>query len=249
MVAETHDLRSFGRRRGRRLSERQQRLLEFVLPPLRLDLSVRAPCNPSRLFDHGMREVWLEIGFGGGENLLWQAEHHPDIGLIGCEPFEEGIVKVLSSVEERHLSNIRLWPDDARSVLRWLPPSSLSRVFVLFPDPWPKRRHQKRRLLSSPTLALVERALMPGGVLNVATDIPDYTRSIFMALTTCPQLQWTAEGRRSWRERPQDWPSTRYEQKATREGRQSYWLEFVKSRDAARRDRRAGSPPTCNLGQ
>ena len=168
------------------------------------------------------------LGFGGGEHLIWQARHNPDVGIVGCEPFEEGVVKVLTAIEEQGLANVRLWPDDARDLLRRLPPGSLARVFVLFPDPWPKKRHVKRRLLSAPVLALIARALGPGGRLRIATDIADYARTILMAAAEVPALAWTARSADDWRRRPPDWPKTRYEQKAEREGRRSVYLELVR---------------------
>lgn len=225
-VDQAGELRSFGRRHGRRLSERQAGLIANLLPKVSLPLGRAAPEPLAEIFGGDIRDVWLEIGFGGGEHLIWQAARNPRVGFLGCEPFEDGVVKVLTSIEEQDSSNIRLWPDDARAVLRWLPPASIRRAFVLFPDPWPKKKHQKRRLLSAATLALVARALAPGGVLRVATDIPDYARTVFMAVDRTPHLHWTARGPADWRHRPPDWPETRYEQKARREGRTCCFLEF-----------------------
>jgi tRNA (guanine-N7-)-methyltransferase len=229
-----HDLRSYGRRRGRRLSDRQARLMTGLLPRLKLDLAHPPPADPTSLFAPPAREVWMEIGFGGGEHLLWQARANPDVGIIGCEPFEDGLVKVLTAIEEDTLANIRLWPDDARAVLRWLPPASVDRMFVLFPDPWPKKRHQKRRLLSAATLGLVADVLKPGGELRIGTDIADYARTIFMALAATPSLRWTAARSADWRHRPDDWPETRYEQKAIREGRPCCYLRFERAAMPAR---------------
>jgi tRNA (guanine-N7-)-methyltransferase len=224
--AGDHDLRSYGRRRGRKLSDRQARLMTGLLPRLKLDLAHQAPGDLLSIFAPPAREIWLEIGFGGGEHLLWQAQANPEVGLIGCEPFEDGVVKVLTAIETQHITNVRLWPDDARAVLRWLPAASVTRVFVLFPDPWPKRRHQKRRLLSAATMALIARVLKPGGELRIGTDIADYTRTIFMAVAGTPALRWKAACARDWRRRPADWPETRYEQKAIREGRPCCYLRF-----------------------
>jgi tRNA (guanine-N7-)-methyltransferase len=222
-----HELRSFGRRRGRRLSERQSRLMNELLPRLRVpDGAPSGYLDPLKLWSAAPREVWLEIGFGGGEHLLWHAGRNPDVGMIGCEPFEEGLVKVLTAIEERRLANIRLWPDDARDLLRRLPDASIARIFVLFPDPWPKKRHQKRRLLSKATLGEIARVLRPGGALRIATDIADYARTILMAAAGVPALEWTARSALHWRQRPADWPETRYEQKAVREGRRSVHLEW-----------------------
>jgi tRNA (guanine-N7-)-methyltransferase len=229
------DLRSYGRRRGRKHSERQAALMATLLPQLAPVLSTPCPVPAAGLFANGsaatpaIGRIWLEIGFGGGEHLLWQARQNPDVGLIGCEPFEDGVVKVLSAIETERLSNIRLHADDARDLLRWLPEASVDRAFVLFPDPWPKRRHVKRRLLSAATLALLARVLKPGGELRIGTDIGDYARTILMAIQVEGSFDWIARRPHDWRERPHDWPATRYEQKAGREGRRCTFFRFVRS--------------------
>jgi tRNA (guanine-N7-)-methyltransferase len=212
------DLRSFGRRRTRKPSARQQRLLTELLPRVRFDPSAPVPA--------GARPVWLEIGFGGGEHLIWQARANPRVHLIGCEPFEDGVVKVLSAIESEHLSNVVIHPDDAREVLRALPVACLDRAFILFPDPWPKRRHHKRRLLNGRLLDALARVLKPGGELRIGTDIADYARTILMAFQAEPRFDWQVSGSADWRERPHDWPMTRYEAKAVREGRRSVYLRF-----------------------
>jgi tRNA (guanine-N7-)-methyltransferase len=222
------ELRSFGRKRGRRLSARQQSLLDDVLPRLVLDRTDPAPRSLPALFAAPVREVWLEIGFGGAEHLLWQASHNSEVGLIGCEVFEDGVVKALTGVAEHALANVRLSTDDARDLLRWLPPASLGRVFVLFPDPWPKKRHVKRRLVTRAFLDLLAHVMTPRAELRIATDIGDYARTILLAARRHPALAWQAEGPRDWRERPADWPQTRYEAKARGEGRRSYFFRFFK---------------------
>ena len=222
------DLRSYGRRRGRKLSPRQERLIGEVLPRVGLDLTSPASTELAGLFDPPKPQVWLEIGFGGGEHLIWQARHNPHVGCIGCEPFEEGVVKVLTAIEEQHLGNIRLYPDDARAVLRWLPPASIDRAFILFPDPWPKTKHRKRRLVNAATLALLASAMKPGAELRLGTDIGDYARTMLVALQATPEFRWTAQCADDWRIRPADWPETRYEQKAVREGRKSSYLRFAR---------------------
>ena len=148
-------LRSFGRRRGRKLSARQASLLTGGLDGLRLDLSEEAPGQDlSPLFKTQTQETWLEIGFGGGEHLNWQAEHNPLAGIIGAEPYVNGLVAAISELEARGLQDrVRLHADDVRPLLEWLPPASLSRAFILFPDPWPKKRHRARRLFAPPLLA------------------------------------------------------------------------------------------------
>lgn len=220
----TSELRSFGRKRGRKLSPRQETLLADVLPRVAID-----PADPAAALVGRAGEIWLEIGFGGGEHLVWQAEHHPDVTLVGCEPFEEGVVKVLTAIEERGLDNILVLPDDARPLLRGLVAGSVSRAFVLFPDPWPKRKHVKRRLVATPLLDLLARVMRPGAELRIATDIGDYARTMLIALMSHPGFRWTARSPSDWRTRPSDWPETRYEQKALREGRRAYYLIFHKT--------------------
>jgi len=223
------EIRSFGRRRGRKLSARQERLLSELLPKVAVDPSGPAPRDLDGLFAPGTSAVWLEIGFGGAEHLIWQARTHPDVGLIGCEPFEDGVVKALTAIEDGGLGNVRLLGEDVRPLLRWLPARSLSKVFILFPDPWPKKRHQKRRLFSPDLLRLLARVLVPGAELRLATDIGDYARTALLALQGTADFRWTAEGSADWRVRPADWPGTRYEAKAGREGRCCYFLRFLRT--------------------
>lgn len=209
-----------------------------LLPRVAVDLGAPRPSTMADLFHPPVaggqpkafgQEIWLEIGFGGGEHLVWQARNRPDVGLIGCEPFEDGIVKVLTAIEDDQLSNIRIHADDARAMLRWLPTGSISRAFVLFPDPWPKVRHRKRRLVNPATLTELVRVLAPGGELRLATDIGDYARTMLVALQATPELVWMAACARDWRQRPDDWPQTRYEQKALREGRRCVYLRLQRA--------------------
>ena len=227
-TSESRELRSFGRRHGRKFSATQQRLVSDELPRLSIDLSRAAPAALPDLFAGTVEDVWLEIGFGGGEHLLWQAEHHPQVGLIGCEPYLDGVVKVLSAMEERKLDRIRLHADDARPLLRWLPEGEIGRAFILFPDPWPKARHQKRRLVSPALIVALARIMKPGAELRIATDIGDYARTALRALQTSTAFKWTATGPSDWRVRPEDWPKTRYEQKALAAGRRCSYLRFVR---------------------
>ncbi|MCH9809205.1 MAG: tRNA (guanosine(46)-N7)-methyltransferase TrmB [Alphaproteobacteria bacterium] len=231
-VEEVAELRSFGRRRGRAMSPRQKQLMADALPGLSLDLTAPAPENLAELFSPPIREVWLEIGFGGSEHLIWQAENNPDVGLIGCEPFEDGVVKAVSSIEQNALGNVRLHADDARDVLRWLPEASIDRAFILFPDPWPKKRHVRRRLVNAKLFEAMGRVMKPGAQLRIGTDIGDYLRTMLIAFQHQSAFKWPCAGPQEWRRRPADWPQTRYEQKAVREGRRSYYLSFV--RDEAR---------------
>ena len=223
------ELRSFGRRKGRKASPRQAALLRDVLPRVAVDLSkpFLAPSGfPTVSRPEGAEQLFLEIGFGGAEHLVWQAKHNPNITLIGCEPFEDGVMKALDAIEHGPLDNIRIHMGDARDVLRWLPDASIARAFVLFPDPWPKRKHQKRRLVNAQTLALLARVLKPGAELRFGTDIGDYARSALEAFQHEPRFRWLADRPSDWRIRPDDWPETRYEAKAEREGRVRYYFRF-----------------------
>ena len=231
------ELRTFGRRRGRKASERQAALMRDLLPRVAVDLS--APCGRldegesrplgSPLAGQGAKQKFLEIGFGGAEHLVWQAQHNPNVTLIGCEPFEDGVMKVLTRIADDGLKNIRLHMGDARDVLRWLPEASIARAFVLFPDPWPKRKHRKRRLVNPNTLSLLARVMKPGAELRIGTDIGDYARTILQAFSAQTEFTWLAAGPEDWRVRPLDWPETRYEQKAAREGRVRYYLRFTRN--------------------
>lgn len=224
------DLRSYGRRRGRAPSRRQAELWREVLPRVAVDLADPAPASLTGLFAPPVADVWLEIGFGGGEHLVWQARANPNVGLIGCEPFQDGVVKVLSAIDTARegggLANIRLHADDARPLLRWLPAASIGRAFILFPDPWPKARHRKRRLVSEATLADLARVLRPGAELRLATDDADYAGAMLLAVVRQGDYEWAASGPDDWRQRPPDWPPTRYEEKALGQGRRCYFFRF-----------------------
>jgi tRNA (guanine-N7-)-methyltransferase len=224
----SRDLRSYGRRKGRKASPRQAALLRDLLPKVAVDLTSPSPLGErvGVRGPEGTGQTFLEIGFGGGEHLVWQAKHNPAVTLIGCEPFEDGVVKVLDVIECDKLDNIRLHMGDARDVLRWLPEASIARAFILFPDPWPKRKHQKRRLVNPSTLALLASVLKPGAELRFGTDIGDYARSALEAFAGEPRFRWLAERPSDWRVRPADWPETRYEAKAAREGRVRYYFRF-----------------------
>lgn len=215
----------FGRRKGHALRKRQAMLLETLLPRLRLDLAAPA-ADPATLFAVPVGEVWLEIGFGGGEHLAFQAAQNPDIGFIGCEPFVNGVAKLLAAVERGGLANIRIHDGDAVAVLDWLPDAALARVFLLHPDPWPKKRHWKRRFVAAGNLDRLARVMAPGAELRIASDWPDYVDWMLRRLTAHPAFAWTARCAADWRGRPADWPETRYAAKAAREGRVSAYLRF-----------------------
>jgi tRNA (guanine-N7-)-methyltransferase len=215
----------FGRRKGHALRPRQAALFETLLPRLALGLTNPPPSDLRALFP-GVDDVRLEIGFGGGEHLIAEAERHPHIGLIGSEPFVNGMAKALAAIEERKLGNIRLHHGDANELIGWLPPASLARVDLIYPDPWPKRRHWKRRFVQDESIARIARLLRPGGEFRFATDIPDYAAWTLVRLNRSPAFTWTAEQADDWR-RP--WPGfsgTRYEAKAKRAGRTPCYLVF-----------------------
>ena len=217
-----------GRRRGKKLRAGQQSLLDALLPRLAVALPADAVVDAEgavvesavkidlgRLFGGALPPagVWLEIGFGAGEHLVWQAEHHPDVGLIGCEPYVNGVAKCLAHIERTGVSNVRLFSDDARLLMAALPPRSLSRVFVLFPDPWPKTRHHKRRFVTRRNLDVLARLMRPQSELRLATDDPAYLPWMIEHACTHSAFEWLAERCDDWRSRPGDWPPTRYEQK------------------------------------
>ena len=225
-MSETTRLRSYGRRKARPLSGRKDRLLDELLPTLRVPLAEPAASPLASLFGQPLAEIWLEIGFGSGEHLVWQAEHHQSVGFIGCEPFINGVASLLGKIESAGLSTIRIHDGDARDVLAWLPARSIARIFVLFPDPWPKKRHQKRRLVSRDSVVQLARVLAPGGELRFATDTGDYAEEVLFTILASGAFAWTAECAKDWRLRPFDWPETRYERKALSAGAKPSYLSF-----------------------
>ena len=203
--------------------------MRTVLPKIALELPPTAPLDPRQAFEPPPSAVWLEIGFGVGEHLAAQAEAHPDIGFIGCEAYLDGVASLLRAVSERGLGNVRVFADDARLVIDALGAASVDRVFLLFPDPWPKSRHHKRRFISRENVDALARILVDGGSLRVATDHDEYCRWILAHLLAHPGFVWAARTPRDWRVRPSDWPETRYEIKARRQGRRGTYLTFVRA--------------------
>jgi len=217
-----------GRRRGRALRPGRARLRERLLPQLVLGLPETGQLGPASLFPAPPPALRLEIGFGAGEHLADAAERSPEIGFIGCEVFENGIARLLSEIERRSLGNIRIFADDARLLLAALTPRSIDRVFILFPDPWPKRRHHKRRIVSGETLDALASVMTDGAELRLATDDADYLRWMLERATAHPDFAWLARRPADWRERPLDWPATRYEEKALAAGRRPVFLRFAR---------------------
>jgi tRNA (guanine-N7-)-methyltransferase len=214
----------FGRRKGHKLKPRQAALFETLLPRLTLDAG-GMPADLRTLFDDA-DDVRLEIGFGGGEHLAAEAERLPRTGFIGVEPFVNGMAKALSLIDERKLANIRLYHGDATDLIAALPAGSLSRVDLIYPDPWPKRRHWKRRFVQDRSVAALARIVRPGGEFRFASDIPDYVSWTLERLQRSPDFVWTAEQADDWRKPWPGFTSTRYEAKAKRESRVPCYLIF-----------------------
>ncbi len=215
----------YGRQKGKPLKPRQARLIDDLLPKIAMPDGRQGPIDLAAVFPE-KHDIWLEVGFGGGEHLAWQAARHQQTGMIGAEPFINGVGKLLTQIDEQGLDNVRVLHGDARPMIEALPDASLSRIFVLHPDPWPKKRHFKRRMISPWFFQQAARLLRPGSQLRVASDIPDYVRWTLMHAQHANQFEWTAERADDWRARPDDWPQTRYEAKAIREGRPPAYLIF-----------------------
>ncbi len=213
-MIEDKPLRSFGRRQGRRLRTTKQGLFETLLPELQISLPEVQNLKPQA-------QLWLEIGFGGGEHLAHQAGLHPEVQFIGCEPYVNGIAGLLSHIEEHKLANIRIYTDDARDLIAALPDNSLEQVFILYPDPWPKKRHNKRRIISIEFLDTLARVMKYGAELRLATDSADYAAWMLERLLAHKNFRWKAKTCDDWLSPPAEWISTRYEQKALA-GRPTY---------------------------
>lgn len=210
----------YGRRRGRPLNASLQRALDEGLPRRRFDGSR----DPVHAFPRPVAEVRMEVGFGSGEHLVNQAATNPNIGFIGCEPFLNGVAKLIRDADARRLDNILVYEDDARHVLDALPGGCLSRLYVLFPDPWRKKRHWFRRFIGPENLPRFARTLAPGGILQCATDHPGYLEWILFHVRQHPDFEWRARRPVDWINRPMDQPPTRYEIKAL--AGQPHYLSF-----------------------
>ncbi|WP_036488383.1 tRNA (guanosine(46)-N7)-methyltransferase TrmB [Pseudovibrio exalbescens] len=221
----------FGRRVGKPLRDRQARLLTDFLPTIAVDLEQPAPSNLAELFDVPVKEVWLEIGFGGSEHLLHRARENPEIGYIGCEPFQSGMAKALTGIADDDLKNVRLFYDDAVKLLDWMPAGAVDGVYQLYPDPWPKKKHWKRRFVNPVNLTRIARVLKPGCHYRFASDIDTYVDWTLAHCRDHPAFEWTAERPADWRTPWANWPGTRYERKAIREGRIGRYLTFLRVPD------------------
>jgi tRNA (guanine-N7-)-methyltransferase len=216
----------FGRRKGHKLRSHQAGLIETLLPHLSLQTGAPAPVDLDALFDPPATSVRLEIGFGGGEHLSAEAQAFPQQGFIGCEPYVNGMAKILSQIEAHNIGNIKLFAGDAAELLAWAPPQSLDRIDLIHPDPWPKRRHWKRRFVQDATVAAMARVLKPGAEFRFVCDIDDYVAWTLAHLARSPDFAWTSERADDWRLPWDGYTMTRYGRKAAREGRRAAYLRF-----------------------
>ena len=216
----------FGRRKGHPLKPQQAALFDTLLPRLALDLDTPAPADLATLFPNSVEAVRIEIGFGGAEHMIAEAERAPHTGFIGSDPFVNAMAKALAGIDARGLANIRLHFGDAIFLIEWLPAGSIARVDLIYPDPWPKRRHWKRRFVQDATLAEIARVLRPGGEFRFVTDWPDYAAWTLKHLARARDFEWTAERADDWRQPWPDFTGTHYEAKAKREGRAPCYLIF-----------------------
>lgn len=221
----------YGRIKGKSLRPSQERYLEEDLGDLAPkgvtweENPDRTPADLTAWFGDD-RPVWLEVGFGGGEHMVHQAGLRPEVGIIGCEPYINGVAMLLGKIRDAGVTNVKVHAGDARDMMDVLPEGSIDRAFLLYPDPWPKKRHHRRRFVTPEHLDPLARCLKPGAIFRVATDIPDYVRQTLEQMMPRDDFEWLAEGPQDWRKPWSDWISTRYEQKALREGRTPHYLTF-----------------------
>jgi tRNA (guanine-N7-)-methyltransferase len=234
-VSQKEDMRFYGRRKGRPLSQNMQRLLDELLPIYRLpsdpSADIYAEIKDQQATAKSLqtaRPVILEIGFGGGEHLAALAAAHPESLFIGAEPFVNGVASLLRHIESQNLQNIYIWPDDVRLILEFLPAASLSCIYVMFPDPWPKNRHAGRRIVNQTMLDNFAYLLADDGILRMASDHPIAKTWLLAETVRHPAFCWTAQCAEDWRQRPVDWPQTRYMKKGVTEGRPASWFQFHK---------------------
>ncbi|WP_208434970.1 tRNA (guanine(46)-N(7))-methyltransferase TrmB [Bartonella phoceensis] len=220
----------FGRRQGKRLRNNQLARIKMLLPTFNIDLNTPAPSDLTTLFPSKIREVRLEIGFGGGEHLLYEMEYFPKTGFIGIEPFINGMAKMLMSLEQhkQYQNQLRLYDDDATHLLDWLPSASLDGIDLFYPDPWPKKKHWKRRFINIKNLNRFARILKTGKKFRFTSDIDNYVNWTLYHCTQHNSFEWEAESSKDWKKPYSLWVSTRYEAKALREGRTPTYLTFIK---------------------
>jgi tRNA (guanine-N7-)-methyltransferase len=218
----------WGRRKGKPLSARRTDLMATRFQALALDLADPPPADLAALFPVPVSSFRIEIGFGGGEHLIAEALADPAIGYFGVEPFLNGMAKAVAAIADGNIGNVRLFGGDAALLLDWLPAASLQRADLLYPDPWPKKRHRKRRFVSQENLDRISRVLVEGGILRVATDIADYADWTLLQVNRRADFAWTAELADDWRQPYPGWHATRYEAKAVKAGRKPTYLAFRK---------------------
>lgn len=218
----------YGRRKSKPLRINKQVAYEDILPQVALSTDLSPDTDPLSFFDGAYDKVWLEIGFGGGEHLLYQALQNPDIAMIGCEPFLNGIAALCVGIKEHNIKNIRIWPDDARPFLNALKSESIDRCFLLNSDPWPKARHHKRRFIQTETLDGLQRILKPDAPFRMSTD--HASLAVWQLEKTYEHggFEWTAKSAADWTTRPADLPETRYQKKGAQHGRPTVFLDFIR---------------------
>ncbi|USG61215.1 tRNA (guanine(46)-N(7))-methyltransferase TrmB [Sneathiella marina] len=221
----------YGRRRGKPLRKGQQALIEHELPGLLVPMREEA-LDLAALFGSGFDKYWLEVGFGSGEHLAWQAHENPDTGILGCEPFINGVATLLGKLKSDQSTNVRIHPDAAEPLIGKLPENTIDRCFVLFADPWPKSNHNKRRFVSTTNIAALARVMKSGAELRIATDHVDYGAWILWHMLQSTRFDWIAETPGDWRVRSADWPPTRYEQKAIQKGLKPVYYRFRRNDQA-----------------
>lgn len=214
-----------GRRKGKKLRAKHTELIRTVLPAVRFDPSETVG-SPASLFDESPSTLWLEIGFGGGEHLTAEASAHPKFGYIGCEPFLNGVAKALALIEAGDLHNVRIYDGDARAVIEALPSEALDGVYLLYPDPWPKRKHHKRRFLSDDMLMQLARVMRPGAELRFATDVDDNAGWTLARILRSLNFVWAPTGPQDWQQPWREWSGTRYEAKALKDARRPAYFTF-----------------------
>lgn len=215
----------YGRRKGRPLLKTHRALFNQLMPKVGLKLT-ESMINPIHILQ--TPEVWLEIGFGGGEHLAYQAERNPSVGLVGAEAFINGISSLIRHIDEKKLLNIKIFEGDVRLLFPKIIPKSFSKIFILFPDPWPKKKHHRRRLINSESLEILHRLLTARGLLRIVSDEPSYIEWILKIFETSDLFSKPIGNEESWQAPPNDWIQTRYEKKARHEGRTPVYLDFVK---------------------
>ena len=220
----------YGRRKGHRLSARKESLLREVFPKIRIDLdATNILLDPQLLFDFRPKEVWLEIGFGGGEHIAYQSQANPDIGIIGVEPFLNGLVSLVDEIQNKNIKNIRIFDKEISILLERLKPNSLSKVFLLFPDPWPKKKHLKRRILNPNFLNILNHLMLEGGEFRFSSDDASYSRLVVELASLREDFSWCPISCRDWQFRPEGSIETRYERKAIQQGRKNTYISLIKT--------------------